>query len=429
MLQIRCLAPFIAPSSYFESDGVHLNSAAGVEFVKYIVSSVDQVFPVLQCPTMTSPTSCPASEVNLLSQSRTLPPSDIESLSSAISDLTALTQQYHDEAITRRCQDNLVFARLKEDRDFELNKARENRFTLSGLKLKGHQVPPQDPADRKEFFKDLIKALIDEACPDADPKPQVLDVYVNMRRGEGAPFFEVKTDSASSSTTFRTAASKLSRGEHASPTFKGLFIANAVTLSTRVRIEILRALSKVLSSDTLNVFVKGFTSRPVMLSKFREQEDTDMQDVPPHASSGPLARSQEVYPPVVIGRSYTFCEAVEKWGHVLDDSSLASAYRKARPAFNGCLEQYFVVLKEHQDDEAGDIFDLLARPSGSNSQPIGVRGGSRGRPRGGLPGRGQRSHPRGGSWRTASHQGRVSGFPSVKRPSADAAGTPSKFRK
>ena len=191
--QICCLAPFIAPPSFFESDGIHLHQAAGIDFIKYIIDSVDQVYPVIQCQSFASPSSRSPDEVAKViaggSNTSVEAPSDMRQLSSAVSDLTTLTQQFRDDVLARRSQDNLVFARLKEDRDFELNKARENRFTLSGLKLRGDQVPPSDPAQRKDFFKGIIQALVDEACPDVEPKPLVNDVYVNMRRGVGTPFF------------------------------------------------------------------------------------------------------------------------------------------------------------------------------------------------------------------------------------------------
>lgn len=249
--QIVCLAPFIAPGSYFESDGVHLNAAAGVEFIKYIISGVDQAFPVIDCVQMAPPVPGSSSSSSLPSIS------DLKSLTSAVRELTDVTQQFQADVLSRREQDNLVFARLKEDRDFELNKSRENRFTVSGLQLRGDQVPPRDPVQRKEFFREILQKLVDEACPEVIPKPEVKDVYVNMRHGLGAPFIEGRMDSVISASAFRVAGSKLAKAESAN--FKGLFIANAVTLTTRVRIEILRALGTILTSGTQEAFVKGFS--------------------------------------------------------------------------------------------------------------------------------------------------------------------------
>jgi hypothetical protein len=392
--QVTCLAPFIAPGSYFDSDGIHLNAAAGVEFIKYIISGVDQSFPVVDCIQL--PSSSPDDFTTSSS-------SEFRSLANAVRELTNVTQKFHADALTRREQDNLVFARLKEDRDYELNKSRENRFTVSGLQLRGDQVPPRDPVQRKEFFRDILQKLVDEACPDVDPKPVVKDVYVNMRHGLGAPFIEGRMDSVESSTAFRIAGAKLAKDEVSS--FKGLFIANAVTLSTRVRIEILRSLGTILTTGSQEAFVKGFSSRPVLCVKTKNPE------LPPTAeptSSDP-------------GRNYTFCEAIEKWGHRLGQVSLTKAYRKARPAFNGCLEQYFVVLREFETEESDGIFEML---SSSNTHPMGFvpRGYRRGAPRS------QPYNPRGPRGYRATRRPYSGGS---KRPLAesDVTDSPSKLRK
>ncbi len=209
--QVTCLLPFIAPASFFESDGIHLNSAAGIEFIKYIIAGVDERFPVIDCRSVATD-SIPSS----ISTSGP----EMRMLATAIRDLKNVTQKFQDDVLSRRELDNLVFAHLKEDRDFELNKARENRFTVSGLRLRGDQAPPRDSVQRKEFFRDILQKLVDTACPDLDPKPEVKDVYVNMRQGAGAPFLEGRMDSVASSSAFRIAAAKLAKEE--SGDFKGL---------------------------------------------------------------------------------------------------------------------------------------------------------------------------------------------------------------
>ncbi len=408
--QLKCLSPFISPASYFDSDGVHLNPAAGLEFIKYIFAGVDQAYPVIDGLPQLDPPLHPFPATNLPQNP------GLGELASAVKELASVTEKFQSEALTRREQDNLVFARLKEDRDYELNKSRENRFTVSGLQLKGSQVPPRDPVQRKEFFRVILQDLVDQACPDADPRPTVVDVYVNMRHGLGSPFIEGRMDSVASASAFRVAGSKLAKSED--DNFKGLFIANAVTLTTRVRIEILRALASNLTSPSQEAFVKGFSSRPVLCVKAKTQNPEDQSDV--------------VAAPSDPGRNYTFCEAVEKWGHTLSQGNLVKAYRKARPAFNGCLEQYFVVLREFESEGSADIFDLL---SGSNANPIGsapvTRGSrpfTRARPR--FP------RVRGGRAETfsavAGSSTSASTVPSASRPKrllVDLVNSPSKIRK
>ncbi len=82
--QIKYLSPFVAPPSYFESDGIHLNAEAGVLFVNYLVTSMVLLFPDSP-PTVQNP---PSSEDSGLVQ-----------LSKSVSDLRR-------DFIQRRLQDN-----------------------------------------------------------------------------------------------------------------------------------------------------------------------------------------------------------------------------------------------------------------------------------------------------------------------------------
>ncbi len=216
--QISYLSPFVAPPQYFTSDGIHLNQDAGVQFIRFIVDGVDQV-----CPPVDSNDSQPSEPVfpqslsqyghsSLQTTAPSIPSSsapvyppvisqfgqnivpgtapslpaltnsaftvEYSRISAALESLTGLTGTLRDETRTRREQDNLIFARLKEDRDFEFNKNREDRFTITGF---APANPPHDPKERREFFRLKLQELVDQACPAILPRPLVKDVFVNMR--------------------------------------------------------------------------------------------------------------------------------------------------------------------------------------------------------------------------------------------------------
>ncbi len=343
--RLKYLAPFVAPPTFFESDGIHLNSDAGTSFIHYLVSSADLLYPPVasgEAPVQTAVTE--AAPVSLAQLSR---------------DVTDLKSDF----LRRRCQDNLVFARIKEDKDFEINKSREDRCTISGLTI--NTAPPQDPKDRQEFFKNLISELVTEALPDVDVPPQVLDVIVNMRFGRGPPFFEVKFDSVASSQSFRIAAAKLAKDGLGS--FKGVFVSNTVNLSTRIRIDILKLIAKRLTTVSEFSYVQGFSSCPTLHYQMRIV-DAVPGSAPPRITAG-------------TGRSYTFAESVERWGHLLSQQSLGPVRNKALQAFSGCLEQYFVVLSDRAPEPEADIFSRLIPSRGR----VPFSRGSRGGPRGGRP--------------------------------------------
>ena len=349
--RLKYMAPFVAPPTFFEADGVHLNADAGTSFVHYLVASADLLFP-------------PSEDVAQESAEAVAP--------LALSDLARDVSELRTEVRRRRCQDNLVFARIKEDRDFEINKSREDRCTISGLTVSS--APPQDPKERKEFFKTMISSLVTEALPEAANLSLVLDVIVNMRYSRGPPFFEVKFDSATSSAAFRVAAAKLAKSGTGS--FKGVFVSNTVTLSTRIRIDILKLIAKRLTTTTEFSYVQGFSSRPI-LHYLARVIDPELRGPAPVPATG-------------TGRSYTFAESVERWGDLLTRHSLESVRRKATQAFSGCLEQYFVVLSDRQPELDNDIFSRLLCPSSSTRsfQPRGYRRAAGRQSRGQYRGRG-----------------------------------------
>lgn len=359
--QIRYLSPFVAPPTFFCTDGVHLLPEAGVQFIRFIVDGVDQVFPTVESASPIASTSASLSQTHQNSssppeiapaapsfQSQAPAPSlavEFGRVSSALHTLTGVTDRLQVETRTRRNQDNLIFARLKEDRDFEFNKNREDRFTVTGLIT---EAPPSGAQDRKDFFKNALQRLVDKACSDVVPLPTVVDVFVNMRNGQGPPYLEGRMDSVASSSAFRLAASRLSQAED--PDFAPLFVANSVTLATRVQIEILRAISRVLKSDTTESFVQGFSSRPLLHYYVNENAISRVDGA---------------------NRTYTFVEAVSRFGDLVTSDGLVKAYKRAHPAFIGCMEQYFVVLKEQSP---------LLPAAGSNLMPLGTRGSWRGLP-------------------------------------------------
>ncbi len=342
---VKFLSPFVAPLSYFEADGVHLNNDAGTAFITHLISGADHLFPAEPVPVIEAENS-----------TSTAGPS-----SGALAKLSLSVSALRDDVVRRRLQDNLLFARIKEDRDFEINKSREDRCTLSGLRLS--TAPPSDPPARKEFFKKFVTDLVNEACPLADPRPVVLDVLVNMRPGRGPPYFEVKFDSVASSVLFRTSAAKLAKDDVGS--FSGVFVSNTVNQSTRIRIDIMKLIAKRLTTPTELCYVQGFSSRPTLHYRVKDDAVAD----PPAPGTG---------------RSYTFTECVERWGHLLSRQSLEAIRRKASQSFHMCLEQYFVVLKDRPAPETNedDLFSRIAPTrSGPPSRPFsrGVRSLRRGR--------------------------------------------------
>ena len=98
-----------------------------------------------------------------------------------------------------------------------------------------------------------------------------------------------------------------------------LFVANCVTIATRVRVDIMRAIAtKNYNKGVMELYVSPFSSRPVLHIK--------------EVNKAPYA--------------LTFADAVSRYGASLDDDDLGEAYRRAGRGFDRQLAQIFVVLKE-----------------------------------------------------------------------------------
>jgi hypothetical protein len=135
--------------------------------------------------------------------------------------------------------DDFIFAHLKEEADTELNKSREDKVVITGLPRPSSST---SHADKKKHYSEVITRLISLACASADVLPTVLDVYINIRKDQGLPVVEAHLNSVSGSQLFHREGVRLAKDQHAE--FSTLFLSNSVTQSTRVRIEILKALFK-----------------------------------------------------------------------------------------------------------------------------------------------------------------------------------------
>ena len=373
---------FEVSAEMLEADGVHLLPAVGGAYLAHIrqfvaaaltstddVTLVDELQNLVSSDSNDDVESLTGDEEDKLgailkivkSNSKKL--SSVKPLKDALTKLAFSSNAFEAQVRLRRQRDNLVFARIKEEADCDQNRSKENRVAISGLARASDELTTHQA--KKEFYSKEVMDLVAKACPSLEPKPAIVDIIVSLRRDQANPSIEAIFDSPSGALAFRKAASTLAKD--LDPVFAKLFFSNSVTQATRVRIEIMKAIAKKLTTPTENAFVQGFISRPVLRYLVREGA--------PSFCAG-------------TGRSYSFVDCMSRYGDLVQAKDLTSAYRRAGSTFRGAMEQYFVVLSEVED---------VPLASGSNQSPIGARGGRGGgsRPfqgsRGGFSGnRGQK---------------------------------------
>ena len=367
LVSLAVLPQFVVTSAMLESDGVHLNPTSGDLFLGHLCqnvqASINSPSEVTLVEEIVSSSESDEEEVDAASvgdddrlgailkivKSNSKRLRSVKPLRDTLTKLDERTTAFETQVRLRRQRDNLVFARIKEESDWELNKSRENRVVISGLERVSRGSTSHQ--EKKDHYLKVLIGLVSKACPDLDPQPVISDVIVSLQRNQASPSIEARFDSVSNAFAFRKAASTLAKAQ--SPDFGKLYFSNSVTQATRVRIEIMKAIAKKLTTLTEEAYVQGFISRPLLRY---------------------LARDPSVNLCAGTGRSYTFVNAVSRYGDLVHSHELVSAYKRAGSTFQGAMEQYFVLLKEAED---------IPVQSGSNRAPIGPHRG-RGGPFRGL---------------------------------------------
>lgn len=342
-------SPFVVVPSLLEDDGVHLTPQGGDRFMSHLDAQLNAL--LVEVPSVFPPAEDRLDQILNAVNRNSSQLETFRTIGDTVIGLTRSTANFESFVRRRFKDDDLIFARMKEETDSDINRAREDRVVITGLAVPA--VAGSTHVEKKKYYTEVVTRLVSVSCASAEQLPVVVDVYVNLRKERGLPLIEARFDSVSGAQLFRREGVRLAKAKHAE--FGSLFFSNSVTQSTRVRIEILRELSKKLNTATEVAFVQGFISRPVLQYRVKE---------------GARSRADGV------GRSYTFVDAVARFGNKLAQRDLTNAYVRAGNTFDGALSQYFVVLVDDHDG--------LRSRSVPNRTPLGRRGfGLRGSSRGG----------------------------------------------
>ena len=282
-------------SQQFENDGVHLTKSSGRIFIKGLLSGSESFFDDYPITMDTNTEKDEAAKPGMESD--------------AIRRITLL----EDEMKARKSNDNLLFARIREELDAMSNRAKEDRIIMTGIT--SSTPPPTGPGPRKEWLTKIVSGIFHDIDPDF--KGKILFINQGRNSGKDIPMVEVRMESKEAAARIRKAyADKRKSGKD----FGRLFIANCVGLATRVRVDVMKAIAAKLNDTDQAAYVTAFTSRPILHIK------------PKSGNQKPMA--------------YTFGDAVERYGNMVNDGELSEAYRRSGTSFKGQLEQHFVVLKE-----------------------------------------------------------------------------------
>ena len=371
LINVSIVKRFDLPSQYFTDDNVHLTDAMGVQFLQAIVYYAEKVYEavVVDLEKMDTDVVPVAASTSAVVKDHppgvaTTRPAIQEQIDSIVRD----TQQ-------RRHHDSMVTARIREEMDHLINTKKENKLIVTGLECR--TAMPSDKVEGKKWMDELVGEALDYLVKDSSK--EIAFIMPGRKIEKGVPtMFEVRMKDKEIALKVRKGFSACMRdkAQMQADNRGRMFVANSVTLATRVRTDVLKAIAKRFSNDNEDLFVIGFTSRPVLTVK---RKDSGSQ------------------------YALTYVDAVSRFGEGLSRGELQVAYGRAGNSFAGQLQQNFVVLHDKGEGNlswgAGARPGLGAGPAMGGGKKRGNEemgdtesakrrdwGGARGGPRGGAGG-------------------------------------------
>ena len=300
----------------FDALGVHLNKEAGTFYVESLMSKASEFFVAdLMEVIDTEDEDEEESDIVMLDAGtqRKKKEGKIQVLERDLTNFKA-------DVLKRRHFDSMVTARLAENQDVELNKTKEDRIIINGLT---NTTPcPVGVDEKKKWMLDMVTPIVDAIVEKSSE--EIVFVTLAGTKERDIPLCEVRFRSKEMAMKVRREFAAKKKG---GKDFGRIAIFNSVTLSTRVRIEILWAMAKKCCNEKEIASVQSYISRPTLLIKDREGKRRPMN----------------------LG----FADAIKRYGRILREGDLASAYRKAGTSFEGQLQQNFVVLHDLNQAKPG----------------------------------------------------------------------------
>ena len=303
----------------FDQQGVHLTPDAGKSFVEAIMYYADELFNVRETVDLEMEDVARQPTAGLRDESG---PIASTSATRTVTERT-IPEQFAEiwtEIRQRQHNDSMVLARVREELDFISNGKKEDRLLVIGLTSSERR--PDGLAEGKKWLQDIVGAALNRLIQGSNEKIQFVNPvrgaegFQNLENNE-LPVCEVKMKEREWALKVRKEFGKQKKEGKVEGKF---FVANVVTLATKVRLEILRAIGRKCGNTREDMFAIGFTSRPVL----QIRQKTGGAQV-----------------------ALTFVDAIGRLGARMVEADFAFAYARAGASFKGQMQQNFVVLTEN----------------------------------------------------------------------------------
>ena len=319
------LDPLSIMSQKFEYDGVHLTTECGTIFVQTTLDKAEVFFDAelvnLEDGMELMEKEIKTSEATGTSEESLLKKQGKPELGYRLTRLEIKVDNMGTDIENRRFHDSLVTARIRDELDAMTNINKEDRIIITGMTNKTPM--PQGFTETKKWLSEMVGEVLNRI--EQGMATKIVWINQGRKNGREIPMAEVKMESRAVAHEIRKKFAERKRGGE---DYGRLFIANSVSLGTRVRIDILKAIAKKHNNEKQDFHVAAFSSRPVLQVREKGVEKK----------------------PMVL----TFIDAVTRYGRGMMEDDLVEAYRRAGRSFQGQLQQNFVVLRDRSNAQAVD---------------------------------------------------------------------------
>jgi hypothetical protein len=311
-------------SQAFNNNGVHLTKEAGQSFVENLLGMAEDNF---EAEVINVEDGDLAEKIVTFASGSTEARSEkggvaINELKRSMLEMRQWRDNFASDINKRFRNDNVMFARMREEMDAETNRKKEDRTLVAGCV--DPTLMPKDGKERNSFLKQLATDFCKKLNPQFDGEVQFTSA--SGRPDKGNLMLEFKLDSVEKAREIGKMFAQMRVAGSLPESFGKLQVMTVITQATKVRLEIMKAIARLVDSETKVGYVPTYLPRPILHVKGK-------------VATGPRRHI----------RSLTFTDSIEQYGMRLGPRDLSLAYEKAAWNFQGQMRQNFVVLHDREE--------------------------------------------------------------------------------
>ena len=307
-------------SQQFEKDGTHLTPKAGMTFVTNLLDMAEAAFEAEIIEDLENDDDSIFNKVKNAAKTTTevMEMANLKELKKDMSEQKVWRKNFEANIDHRFKNDNVMFARIRDEIDSEVNRKKEDRTLVMGFEEPADL--PRGGTERADKLKSLVMEFCKKVKPDFDG--QILFAGTCGKAVNGKMRIEFRLESVEKARDLRKRFAIDRSSKKLDPDLMGYQVMTMITLATRIRMDIMKAIAKRLESATESAYVPNFLARPIMHIKKKAA-----------TSATPV-------------RSLTFVEAVCQYGGKLQMGDLDIAFDKAKGHFRGMMRQHFILFSD-----------------------------------------------------------------------------------